>query len=52
MAFGRWISTTRIDKKNLVTSLFSSFFRVVLVGLLELPYLEIAIAMVNMAMVG
>jgi hypothetical protein len=23
MAFGRWISTTKIDKKNLVTSLFS-----------------------------
>jgi hypothetical protein len=41
MAFGRWISTTKIDKKDLVTSLFSlcsnRFIRAVLVGLLEQP---------------
>jgi hypothetical protein len=42
MAFCRWISTTRkIDKKNLVTSLFSlrsnRFIRPVSVGLLALP---------------
>jgi hypothetical protein len=39
MAFGRWISTTKIDEKNLVTSLFSlcsnRLIRSVLVGLLE-----------------
>jgi hypothetical protein len=41
MAFGRWISTTKIEKKNEVTSLFSlcsnRFIRAVLVGLLEQP---------------
>jgi hypothetical protein len=41
MAFGRWISTTKIDKKNLVTSLFSlcsnRFIQAVLVGWLGLP---------------
>jgi hypothetical protein len=41
MAFGRWISTTKIDLKNLATSLFSlcsnRFIRAVLVGLLGLP---------------
>jgi hypothetical protein len=41
MAFGRWISTTKIDKKNLVTSLFglcsNVFSQAVLVGLLGLP---------------
>jgi site-specific recombinase len=50
MAFGRWISTTKIVKKNLATSLLSScsnrFIRAVLVGI------EIVIVMVNMAMVG
>jgi hypothetical protein len=41
MSFGRWISTKKIDKKNLVASLFSlystRFIRAVLVGLLEQP---------------
>jgi hypothetical protein len=41
MAFGRWISTIKIDNKNLVTSLFSFcsniFIRAVLFGLLEQP---------------
>jgi hypothetical protein len=41
MAFGRWISTTKIDKKNLVTSIFSlcsnRFIPAVLVGLLGQP---------------
>jgi hypothetical protein len=41
MAFDRWISTTKIDLKNLVTSLFSlcsnKFIRAVLVGLLGQP---------------
>jgi hypothetical protein len=42
MAFGRWISTTKIDLKKIVTSLFSlcsnRFIRAVLVGfLLGLP---------------
>jgi hypothetical protein len=50
MAFGRWISTTKNFKKNIATSLLSScsnrFIRAVLVGL------DIAIVMVNMAMVG
>jgi hypothetical protein len=40
MAFGRWISTTKIDEKNLVTSIFSlcsnRFIRAGLVGLLGL----------------
>jgi hypothetical protein len=41
MAFGRWISTTKIDRKNLVMSVFSlcsnRFIRAVLVGLFEQP---------------
>jgi hypothetical protein len=41
MAFCRWISTTKIEKKSLVKSLFSlcsdRFIWVVLVGLLEQP---------------
>ncbi len=42
MAFGRWISTTKIDKKNLVTALFSlecsnRSVQAILVGLLGLP---------------
>jgi hypothetical protein len=41
MVFGCWISTTKIDKQNLVTSLFSlcynRFIQAVLVGLLGLP---------------
>jgi hypothetical protein len=44
MTFGRWISTTKIDYKNLVTSLFSlcsnGFIRAVLVELLGLPSLN------------
>jgi hypothetical protein len=41
MAFGRWISTTKIDKKNLVTSIFSlcsnRFIRPVSLQLLASP---------------
>jgi hypothetical protein len=41
MAFGRLISTTKIDKNDLVTLLFSlcsdKFIQAVLVGLLGLP---------------
>jgi hypothetical protein len=48
MAFGPWISTTtKIDSKNLVTSLYLAYV------LIDLFYhLKIAFAMVNMAMVG
>jgi hypothetical protein len=41
MVFGQWISTTKIDKKNLVTSIFSlcsnRFIRLVSAPLLALP---------------